>query len=138
LAAHTVANAAIAPARNVFNRAVDAANESRLAHELQEAATPVAERAAVADANNETFSVLLQTANLSKEELTVAEDGANNLILEMARIQNEITSLTQPPAPSIPRTQRTPPPQIPQRTDSQEAKRDKEHRAMIEIVLKMS
>jgi hypothetical protein len=138
--AHTAANAAIAPARNVSNRAMATASTSccRLDNDEQMAALLEAERAAVASADKENFLALLDIANLRKDDLTAAEAAANHLLLEMARIQREITSLSQPPAQSIPRTQRASPAQISHRTDSQEAKREKEHRAMIDIVLKIS
>jgi hypothetical protein len=112
MTAHTAANAAIAPARNVFNRAMATTNESRLDNEEQIAATPEAKRVAVANANDKNFLALLDIANFWKDDLTVAEAGANHLLLGMARIQGEITSLNQPPAQNIPRTQRAPPAQI--------------------------
>ena len=107
MAAHTAANAAVAPAQAEYTHALRVANESAITEDMVNA-QPEDDRVTFRRVAEDTFIELLEVSNQKQDELKAFELAAGNLLMDMANIQREITKLNLQTAQDPPQTRREP------------------------------
>jgi hypothetical protein len=127
--------------KNAFTIAINYANDSRISQDSEDFLTATEEeRAHMLREDEREYQELIREANIKQDQFRFDDNIARQFTMDIATIQSELVTLRQIPDPIPPPStkQRRTPSQTSQRSDSQEAIREKEHKILVEAVIKLS